>query len=76
MSRIAKASKPKEKLLKEYTPVVVYFSAAFIGFLSYAIARIVLDGYPHPLHWAAMLAGGALGYSVGWAWFRWRGDII
>lgn len=76
MSRIAKPSKLKEKIEKPMTPVVVYFSAAGLGLLSYIVARIALDGKPHPLHWASMLAGGVVGYFVGWLLYRWRGDII
>lgn len=76
MSRIAKPSKSKGKVQKATTPVVVYFSAAGMGLLSYAVARVALDGYPHPLHWASMLGGAVVGYFLGWLWFRWRGDII
>jgi hypothetical protein len=47
-----------------------------LGFLSYIIARIALDGYPHPIHWLIALAGGIAGIGVGWLWYRWRGDLI
>ncbi len=76
MSKIAKSSKSNEKAEKALTPVVVYFSAAGMAILGYTIARIALDGYPHPLHWLSLLGGGVIGYFVGWLWYRWRGDII
>ncbi len=76
MAKPAGKSNKTESVQKAPTPVVVYFSAAGIGMLSYIVARIALDGRPHPLHWAAMLAGGVVGYFVGWLWYRWRGDII
>jgi ABC-type branched-subunit amino acid transport system permease subunit len=47
-----------------------------LGLTTYAIARLVLDGKPHPFHWLAGLAGGLVGVGVGWAWFRWRGDVF
>jgi hypothetical protein len=56
-------------------PVVVYVWIAGLGFVSYLTARIVLDGQPHPLHWAYGLAGAVVGYFVGWLWYRWRGDV-
>ncbi len=57
-------------------PVVVYVWAGALGLAGYVVARIVLDGQPHPLHWASGLAGGALGVALGWLWYRWKGDII
>ncbi len=76
MGRIAKPTKSKKKAQKEMTPVVVYFSAAGMGLLAYIIARIALDGRPHPLHWASMLGGAVIGYFTGWLLYRWRGDMI
>jgi len=57
-------------------PVVVYFWIMGLGFVSYLVARIALDGYPHPYHWLIALAGGIAGIGVGWLWYRWRGDIF
>ncbi len=57
-------------------PAVVYFWIVGLAFVSYIIARIVLDSYPHPYHWLSGLAGGAIGIGVGWLWYRWRGDIF
>ena len=62
--------------VRQYTPVVVYFGVFGIGFLSYFIARIALDAYPHPIHWASGVVGAVIGYFVGWLWYRWRGDVI
>lgn len=63
------------KIVKDW-PVVVFFAAFGLGILSYVIARIALDGYPHPIHWASGLVGAVVGFFVGWLWYRWRGDII
>ena len=78
MSRI-KVSKTvaikQEEIRKEW-PVVVYFGAIGLALCSYVVARIALDGYPHPYHWLAGLVGGIAGIPLGWLWYRWRGDII
>jgi hypothetical protein len=65
----------KVKAKKEW-PLVVYFWIAGLGLLSYAVTRVALDGYPHPIHWAAGLIGAVAGIFAGWLWYRWRGDII
>lgn len=62
--------------VKHETPVVVYMWIAGLAILFYTAARIVLGAYPHPYHWAAMLAGGVLGLPIGWLWYRWRGDVV
>lgn len=62
--------------IRQYIPVVVYFGAFGLGFLSYVVARIALDAYPHPIHWGSGVVGAVVGYFAGWAWYRWRGDII
>ena len=78
MSRI-KVSKTvsttETKKSKEW-PAVVYFWSFGLAILSYAVARMVLDGQPHPYHWAAGLIGGIAGIPLGWLWFRWRGDLF
>ena len=63
------------KVKKEW-PVVIYFGMFGLGIMGYAIARVVLDGYPHPIHWASGFAGAVIGFFAGWLWYRWRGDII
>jgi hypothetical protein len=57
-------------------PAVVYFWIFGLALLSYLLTRIGLDGYPHPYHWFAAVAGGMLGLGVGWLWYRWRGDVF
>jgi hypothetical protein len=57
-------------------PAVVYFWAFGLSLSIYAIARVVLDGQPHPYHWIAALVGGLAGIPLGWLWYRWRGDIL
>jgi hypothetical protein len=76
MSKPAKNKKAVDKKVRQYTPVVVYFGTFGIAFLSYVVARIALGAYPHPVHWASAVVGAIGGYFVGWAWYRWRGDII
>ena len=69
---MSKSTKPARR---EW-PVVIYVWIFGLGFSAYLIARIALDSQPHPLHWAAGVAGAVLGYGVGWLWYRWRGDIV
>ncbi len=57
-------------------PAVVYFWAFGLAVVGYAVARVVLDGRPHPYHWLAGLVGGLLGIPLGWLWYRWRGDMF
>ena len=65
----------KKKVRKE-TPLVVWLWALGLGFLSYLVARIALDGYPHPVHWASGAVGAVIGFLAGWLWYRWKGDVI
>ncbi len=57
-------------------PAVVYFWAFGLAIVTYAVARVVMDGKPHPYHWAAALLGGMVGVPLGWLWFRWQGDVF
>ncbi len=57
-------------------PAVVYFWAFGLALVSYVVARIALDGQPHPYHWLSALAGGLAGIGIDWIWFRWRGDLF
>lgn len=78
MSRIKvskRVSTTEIKKSKEW-PAVVYFWSFGLGILSYAVARIVLDGQPHPYHWLSALIGGAVGIPIGWLWYRSRGDLF
>lgn len=61
---------------KKEWPVVVYLWAFGLATSGYAIARVGLSGLPHPYHWATGFIGGILGILIGWAWYRWRGDVI
>lgn len=65
----------KTKAKKEW-PLVVYFGMFGMGILGYILARVILDGYPHPIHWASGVGGAVIGFLGGWLWYRWRGDII
>ncbi len=76
MSKPNVSGKAKVRRPQASWPVVVYFAMAGFGFASYLVARIVLDGKPHPLHWISGIAGAGVGYVMGWIWYRWRGDII
>ncbi|HJW89738.1 MAG TPA: hypothetical protein VJ436_03755 [Anaerolineales bacterium] len=76
---MVKAKKPtgrNSKARKELTPLVVYVWAFGLGMLGYLLGRIMLDSLPHPVHWSAGLLAGVAGYFIGWAWYRWRGDVI
>ena len=75
--RVSKTATTKaiEKKSKEW-PVVVYMWAIALAMSSYVIARVVLDGMPHPYHWASGIVGGLAGIPIGWLWFRRRGDIL
>ncbi len=64
-----------KKRRKEW-PAVVYFWAFGLAIVGYAIARVVLNGQPHPYHWLSGLAGGVFGIGIGWLWYRWRGDVF
>jgi hypothetical protein len=72
--KVTKTKKEEKKRLD--WPLVVYAWIVGLGLFGYIAARIALDGYPHPLHWASGVAGAILGVGIGWAWYRWRGDII
>ncbi len=56
-------------------PAIVFLRGFGLAFLSYVLARIILDGQPHPFHWLASLIGGMVGVGIGWLWFWWRGDV-
>jgi CHASE2 domain-containing sensor protein len=75
VSRTAAVSAIEKKKAKEW-PMVVYFWAIGLALVSYVVARIVLDGSPHPYHWGTGIAGGLFGIGIGWLWYRWRGDIL
>lgn len=55
---------------------MVYVWMVGLGIFSYVFARIALDGFPHPVHWAFGLVGGLIGVLAGWAWYRRQGDIV
>ncbi len=76
MRKSHSSGKVKAHAARASWPVVVYLATGGFGFLGYIAARIILDGRPHPMHWAASLAGALVGYFVGQLWYRWRGDII
>jgi hypothetical protein len=76
MSKTTRPSSSRSKSMTRDWPVVVYMWAFGLGIAGYIIARILLDGQPHPWHWASGLAGGLIGVGLGWLWFRWKGDVI
>lgn len=71
-----KTMKSKKHEKRKEWPVVVYLWTLGLGILSYVVARVVLDGKPHPYHWIAALIGGLVGIPIGWVWFYWRGEIF
>ncbi len=70
------SGKAKAQKAQAGWPVVVYLAIGGFGFTGYFVARIVLDGKPHPLHWISGIAGAIVGYIIGWIWYLWRGDIL
>lgn len=71
--------KPTKEQRQQDWPVVVYFWMIGLFFMTYLVARLVLETYPHQLHWLSIpigLAGTILGIPLGWLWYRWRGDVI
>ena len=75
ISRTAAAATLEKKKTKEW-PIVVYVWAFGLALVSYVVARIVLNAYPHPYHWETGIAGALFGIDIGWLWYRWRGDIL
>ena len=76
MSKPTKSKKVSTQKTRQDTPLVVFMWVVGLGLLSYIVARIALDAYPHPIHWAFGSIGAVLGYFVGWLWYRRRGDVI
>ena len=74
--KVAKRLSAKQVERRKEWPAVVYFWIIGLGFVSYLVARFVLDSYPHPYHWGTGIAGALLGFGVGWIWYRWRGDVF
>lgn len=75
MSRF-KTSKARTQPKSKEWPLVVYVWIVGLAVFGYIFARVALYAYPHPLHWGSGLVAGLIGVPVGWAWYRWRGDII
>ena len=48
-----KKTKNRKLERRKEWPVVVYMWAFGLTIVSYAVARMVLDGKPHPYHWIA-----------------------
>jgi hypothetical protein len=78
MSRIKVTKRPRGKDLSRHKewPVVIYIWAFGLAVFSYVVARIILDGKPHPIHWMFAVIGGLAGIPLGWLWYRWRGDVF
>jgi len=76
MSKHAKTARETMKAAHKDWPLVIYVWIIGLGLIGYLVGRTALDTQPHPLHWAAGLAGAVIGYFVGWLWYRWHGDII
>ena len=76
MSKPTNSKKVSRKKDRKDWPVVIYMWVIGLGFMSYLVARIALNAYPHPYHWISGVAGAIVGLPVGWLWYRWRGDVI
>ena len=77
MSKRGRGVAARVKKNRQEWPLVVYLWILGLGFAVYvALGEFILGSRPHPIHWAAGLAGGLLGIPVGWLWYRWRGDVL
>lgn len=68
--------KSKNRRASKDWPLIVYIWIIGLGFFGYILARIGLYDSPHPIHWLSGAMGALIGIGVGWAWYRWKGDII
>jgi len=76
MGRLTTPRSSRTRKAEHEWPAVVYLWMFALGILGYlVVGELVLMTRPHPLHWAAGIAGAALGGPVGWIWYRWRGDV-
>lgn len=71
----ARTTHMHEKKARKEIPFVVWLWAMGLGFMSYVVARVALNSFPHPYHWASGAAGLVIGFGIGWLWYRWKGDI-
>lgn len=77
-------AQPREKRHKRAGPhkqskgsPFVSFVGGTVGFLgAYLFAEAALSTRIHPIHWAVAAGGAALGYLIGLAWYRVRGDVL
>ncbi len=78
MAKVKVTRRPSEAVgeKRREWPAVVYFWAFGLAVMSYVVARLTLNGQPHPYHWLAGVVGGLAGIPLGWLWFRWRGDLF
>lgn len=74
--KVTRRHSANQSATRKEWPAIVYMSAFGLAITFYAIARVILDGKPHPYHWLAALVGGLVGIVLGWLWFRWRGDVF
>ncbi len=76
MGKITPPRSSRTRKAEHEWPAVVYLWMFALGILGYlVVGEFALMTRPHPLHWAAGIAGIALGAPAGWLWYRWRGDI-
>jgi CHASE2 domain-containing sensor protein len=76
MAKLTQSRRQDTKFIGRDWPVVVYIWAFGMGIAGYILARILLDGQPHPWHWFSGLAGGLVGVGIGWLWYQWKGDVV
>lgn len=48
-------------------PLPSYVGLGLAAVAAYLVAESALAARPHPLHWAAALTGGLIGWGVGYA---------
>lgn len=72
-----RSTNARRRTAEEGWPLVVLMAVIGFGLIGYlVVGELVLAARPHPLHWAAGVVGGIVGYLAGWLWYRWRGDVL
>ncbi len=76
MNKTRKKQTKKKKQANDGMPLIVFVSLLGGGLFGYLVGEIGFAVRPHPVHWAAALAGVVLGGLTGWLIFHLKGDII
>jgi hypothetical protein len=75
-NKVSKDTRISEKKKRTEWPVVVYLWAFGLAIFGYTLSNLGLSHLPHSYHWVTGIIGGLAGIIIGWAWYRWQGDVI